>query len=298
LCALLRFDSLFRGIQTAKKGRILSVELTSGEQVGKYRVDGMLGRGATACVYRALGPDDEAVALKLILDEVAYEATFRHRFELEASIAERVKHPNVVAVLDRGEYGGVPWLTQMLIHGGSLRDQLDERGSLPLEETVQRLEEVGAGLTAVHEHGLVHRDVKPANILLKEDGTACVTDFGLARDTLADRHVTRPGQMLGTMHYMAPEQIEVAPVGPYTDVYSLACVVYECLVGHTPFADRPGMGVMLAQLEDTPEHPSDANAAVPRQVGDAVMQALAKKPEERPQSTTGFATLVRTAADA
>jgi serine/threonine-protein kinase len=275
----------------------LSVELTPGEQVGKYRVDGVLGRGATACVYRALGPDDEAVALKVILDEVAYQETFRHRFALEVNIAERVIHPNVVAVLDRGEYEGVPWLTQILIHGGSLRDQLDERGSLPLDETVKRLEEAGAGLTAVHEHGLVHRDVKPANILLKEDGTACITDFGMARDTLADRHVTRPGQMLGTMHYMAPEQIEVAAVGPYTDVYSLGCVVYECLVGHTPFADRPGMGVMLAQLEDTPEHPSDAGADIPRPVGDAIMQALQKNPAERPASTTGFAALVRAAAD-
>ena len=274
----------------------MSVELTPGEQVGKYRVDGMLGRGATACVYRVLDPDDVAVALKLVLDEVAYEASFRHRFELEVSIAERVIHPNVVAVLDRGEHQGVPWLTQVLVMGGSLRDQLRERGALPLEEAVQRIEEVGAGLTAVHEHGLVHRDVKPENILLKGDGTACITDFGMARDTLADRRVTRPGQMLGTMHYMAPEQIEIAGVGPYTDVYSLACVVYECLVGHTPFADRPGMGVMLAQLEDTPQHPSDANPDIPRPVGDAIMQALAKKPEERPQSATGFATLVRNAA--
>jgi eukaryotic-like serine/threonine-protein kinase len=273
----------------------LSVELTPGELVGKYRVDGLLGRGATACVYRVLDPDDVAVALKLVLDEVAYEASFRHRFELEASIAERVVHPNVVAVLDKGEYANVPWLTQELITGGSMRDQLTKRGKIPLEETVRMLEEVGAGLTAVHEHGLVHRDVKPANIMLKEDGTACITDFGLARDTQADRKLTRPGQMLGTMHFMAPEQIEVAPVGPYTDVYSLGCVVWECLVGHTPFADRPGMGVMLAQLEDMPEHPSDANPEIPRPVGDAVMLALQKKPEERPQSATGFATLVRSA---
>jgi serine/threonine protein kinase len=273
----------------------LSVELTPGEQVGKYRVDGMLGRGATACVYRVLDPDDEAVALKLVLDEVAYERSFRQRFELEASIAERVKHPNVVAVLDKGEYASVPWLTQELIMGGSMRDRLDERGKIPLAEAVRMLEEVGAGLTAVHEHGLVHRDVKPANILLKDDDSACITDFGLARDTLVDRKLTRPGQMLGTMHYMAPEQIEVAPVGPYTDVYSLGCVAWECVVGRAPFADRPGMGVMLAQLEDMPEHPSDVDPEIPRPVGDAIMVALKKKPEERPQSATGFATLVRSA---
>jgi len=276
----------------------LSVELTPGEQVGNYCVDGVLGRGATACVYRAIDPDDVAVALKLVLDEVAYDQSFRHRFEQEASIAERVTHPNVVAVLDKGEYAGVPWLTQELILGGSMRDQLDQRGRIPLGETVRMLEEVGAGLTAVHEHGLVHRDVKPANILLKDDGIACITDFGLARDTQVDRKLTRPGQMLGTMHYMAPEQIEISPVGPYTDVYSLACVVWECLIGHTPFADRPGMGVMLAQLESMPENPSDVDEAIPRAVGDAIMTALAKKPEERPQSAVGFATLVRTAAGA
>ena len=140
--------------------------------------------------------------------------------------------------------------------------------------------------------------MKPANILLKDDGIACITDFGLARDTQVDRKLTRPGQMLGTMHYMAPEQIEISPVGPYTDVYSLACVVWECLIGHTPFADRPGMGVMLAQLESMPENPSDVDEAIPRAVGDAIMTALAKKPEERPQSAVGFATLVRTAAGA
>jgi serine/threonine protein kinase len=276
----------------------VSVELTPGEQVGRYRVDGMLGRGATACVYRVLDPDDEAVALKLVLDEVAYEQSFRLRFELEASIAERVKHPNVVAVLDKGEYASVPWLTQELITGGSLLDQLTQRGKLPLDETVRMIEEVGAGLTAVHEHGLVHRDVKPANIMLRDDGRACITDFGLARDTLADRKLTRPGQMLGTMHYMAPEQIEVAPVGPYTDVYSLGCVAWECLVGRRPFDDRPGMGVMLAQLEDLPEHPSDADPEIPRPVGDVIMVALQKNPEERPQSATGFATLVRSALGA
>jgi serine/threonine-protein kinase len=258
----------------------------------------MLGRGATACVYRALDPDGDAVALKLVLDEVAYEESFRHRFELEASIAERVTHPNVVAVLDKGEFAGVPWLTQELILGGSMLDQLTKRTRIPLGETVRMLEEVGAGLTAVHEHGLIHRDVKPANILLRDDGRACITDFGLARDTEADRKLTRPGQMLGTMQYMAPEMIEVAPVGPYTDVYSLACVVWECLIGRTPFSDRPGMGVMLAQLEDMPAHPSDVDPAIPRSVGDAIMVALAKKPEERPQSATGFAALVRAAAGA
>jgi serine/threonine protein kinase len=275
----------------------LTLELTPGEQIGKYRVDGVLGRGATACVYRAVGPDDQAVALKLIFDDVAYEESFRRRFELEVSIAERVIHPNVVAVLDRGEYAGAPWLTQMLILGGSLRDQLEKRGSLPLAETVKMLVEAGAGLTAVHEHGLVHRDVKPANILLKEDGTACITDFGMARDTQSEVHVTRPGQMLGTMQYMAPEQIQIAGVGPYTDVYSLGCVAYECLIGHTPFADRPGMGVMLAQLEDTPRHPSDCNPDIPRPVGDAIMRALVKAPDGRPASTTEFAALVRAAAD-
>jgi serine/threonine protein kinase len=274
----------------------MAVVLSPGEQIGEYRVESVLGSGATALVYRAVDGDGRAIALKLILPELAFDETFQRRFELEVSIARRVSHPNVVPVLDSGEFEGSPWLVQALVPGGSLVDRLKEAGTLPLESAVTMVEQVAAGLDAVHATGLVHRDVKPANILLESDGRACITDFGMARDTENDRRFTRPGQTIGSMDYMAPEQIEAQEVGPFTDVYALGCVLYECATGVTPFGDRPGMGVLMAHLDDTPEHPSDRRPDLPREVGDAILLALAKAPADRPASASQYAELVSAAA--
>ena len=274
----------------------MAVVLSAGEQVGEYRIEGVLGSGATALVYRAVGGDGREVALKLILPELAIDETFRRRFQLEVSIAQRVSHPNVVPVLDSGEHEGSPWLVQALVPGGSLVDRLKEADALPVPEAVDITQQVAAGLDAVHASGLVHRDVKPANILLEADGRACVTDFGMARDTDSDRRFTRPGQTIGSMDYMAPEQIEAGDVGPFTDVYALGCVLYECVAGITPFGDRPGMGVLMAHLDDTPAHPSDRRPGLPREVGDAILLALAKAPADRPASASEYAELVSAAA--
>jgi serine/threonine protein kinase len=275
----------------------VGIELSQGEQVGTYIVTGLLGTGATAVVYRATGPDSVDVALKLVRPELSTEQNFRRRFELEISIAQRVVHPNVVAVLDSGEHAGDPWLTQTLVNGGSLREVLSECGVLPVPEAVRLIGDAAAGLDAVHTAGLVHRDVKPANILLDDDGTALITDFGFARDTDSDRHYTRPGETLGSMNYMAPEQIEAADVGPYTDVYALGCVLFELVAGITPFGDKPGMGVMMAHLDAEPPHPSDKQPGIPREVGDAILTALAKDPADRPVSASAYAEAVRTAAE-
>jgi serine/threonine protein kinase len=274
----------------------VAVVLSAGEQVGEYRIEGVLGSGATALVYRAITGDGREVALKLILPELAFDETFRRRFQLEVSIAQRVVHPNVVPVLDSGEHEGSPWLAQALVPGGSLVDRLKEAGPLPVPEAVDILQQVAAGLDAVHASGLVHRDMKPANILLEADGRACITDFGMARDTDSDRRFTRPGQTIGSMDYMAPEQIEAGDVGPFTDVYALGCVVYECVTGMTPFGHKPGMGVLMAHLDDTPPHPSDRRPGLAREVGDAILLALAKAPADRPASASEYAELVRAAA--
>ena len=274
----------------------MAVSLSPGQQVGEYRVEEVLGSGATALVYRAIGPDGQAVALKLILPELSMDETFARRFELEVSIAQRVSHPNVVPVLDSGEHEGSPWLTQALVPGGSLVERLKVAGALPVPEAVDVIQQVAGGLDAVHASGLVHRDVKPANILLECDGRACITDFGMARDTETDRRFTRPGQTIGSMDYMAPEQIEAADVGPFTDVYALGCVLYECVAGVTPFGDKPGMGVLMAHLDDAPPHPSERRPGLPREVGDAILLALAKAPAERPASASKYAELVSAAA--
>jgi serine/threonine protein kinase len=274
----------------------MATQLTPGDRVGIYKVGGMLGRGATAVVYRARGPGCIEVALKLVLPELAGQENFLSRFELETSIAQRVSHPNVVPVLDSGEHQGDPWLTQQLMTGGSLRDLLNERAPLPLDEAMSQLEQVALGLDAVHDAGLVHRDVKPANILLAGTGVACITDFGLARDTETDRRLTRPGETLGSMDYMSPEQIEAGDVGPFTDVYALGCVLYECVAGITPFGDKPGMGMLLAHLDEEPPHPSERRPDLPREVGDAILLALSKAPANRPQRATEYAEQVRAAA--
>ena len=274
----------------------MEVELKAGQQVGDYTVEGILGRGGMARVYRAIGPGGEAVALKLILADLAGEDTYRRRFELETSIARRLSHPNVVRVLDSGVHDNIPWLTQTLVEGGTLAERLEQAGALPIGDAVGVCEAVASGLEAVHDAGLIHRDVKPANILLMDDGTACITDFGLARDTYNDSRLTRPGQTLGSMDYMAPEQIRGGDIGPQTDVYGLGCVVFECFVGQPPFGDRYGMSVLLAQLEDPPPHPSERRAELSRELGDAILLALAKEPGDRPESAVRYAELVRAAA--
>jgi len=271
-------------------------ELSPGEPVGDYRLEALIGTGATAHVYRAAAADGTVVALKLLLPDIAYDPAFRPRFELEVSVAQRVRHPNVVRVLDSGEHTGLPWLTEELITGGSLLGRLRESGRLPVPEALQLIDEVAAGLDAVHAAGLIHRDLKPGNILLHDDGSAAVTDFGLARDTESDRRLTRPGQTLGSMAYMSPEQIESGEVGPYTDVYALGCVTYECLVGTTPFANRPGMAMLLAHLDADPVNPCDCVGDLPRPLGDAVLAALAKDPAARPASASEYAERLRAAA--
>ncbi|MEJ7783974.1 MAG: serine/threonine-protein kinase [Solirubrobacteraceae bacterium] len=270
-------------------------ELSQGDRVGDYRVEGVLGRGGMARVYRAVGPDGTEVALKLILTDLLTEDVFRRRFELESSIAQRVTHPNVVAVLDSGVHEGVPWLTQTLVSGGSLTERLEVHGTLGVPDALRLAEEVAGGLDAVHATGLVHRDVKPANILIDEDGMARITDFGLARDTAADARLTRPGQTLGSMNYMAPEQVRGDDVGPFTDIYALGCVVFECLTGAPPFADRQGMRVLLAQIEAEPPHPCDRVEGLAREVGTAALLALEKEPADRPATASDYAERLRAA---
>jgi serine/threonine protein kinase len=266
-----------------------------GESIGVYRVESKLGEGGMGHVYRAVGPQGEAVALKVVKADLAKDETFRRRFDREASIAARVKHPHVVPVLDTGEQDGIPYLAQQFIGGGSLQDKLQSEGSLDLATTLRLLQEVASGLDTLHESGLVHRDVKPGNILLDEAGTAFITDFGLAKDRQASG-LTRPGQALGSMDYMAPEQIRGEEVSGQSDVYALGCVVCECLRGRPPFADREGMRVLWAHLQEDPPDPTEGRHDVPPDLSWAVLRALEKDPEKRPPTATAYAAMVQTAA--
>jgi serine/threonine-protein kinase len=272
-----------------------SAELQPGETCGPYRVEELLGEGGMGLVYRATTASGETVALKLVKGEIAKDSVFRRRFDREARTAARVGHPNVVPVLDTGEHNGIPYMTQQFITGGSLEHRIKRDGKLSLPLALDICTQVADGLDAMHAEGLIHRDVKPANILLDEQDKAYITDFGLMKDREASV-LTRPGQALGSMDYMAPEQIRGEEVTARSDVYALGCVMCECLSGSPPFADRQGMRILWAHLQEEPPDPLRERDDVHGDVGWAVLRALEKEPEKRPETATAYAHMVRIAA--
>lgn len=266
-----------------------------GQNVGPYRIESLLGVGGMGQVYRATGPDGQAVALKLIKADLARDDTFRRRFDREARIAQEVQHPHVVQVLDKAEHEGIPYLAQRYIAGGNLADMIEKRGQLDLATAARICRQVASGLDALHERGLFHRDIKPGNILLDEEGTAYITDFGLAKDSQGSL-LTRPGQALGSMDYMAPEQIRSEEITGAADTYALGCVMYECLCGAPPFADRQGMRVLWAHLQDPPPDPASHRSELPQGVSSAILKALDKEAAGRQQSAGELAEQIGAAA--
>ena len=271
-----------------------------GSQIGEYNVDDLLGEGGMGKVYTATGPDGGRVALKLVKDDYARDETFRRRFYREARIAQTVKHPNVVPVLDTGEVDGLPYMAQRFIEarpgeGMSLDDKLKRDGRLDVQTAVQICTDVAAGLEALWGAGMVHRDVKPANILLDETGRAYITDFGLAKDTQGSL-LTLPGQALGSMDYMAPEQIRGEPVSAATDIYALGCVMYECMTGRPPFAEVQGMRILWAHLQDPPPDPRSTRPDMSDEFARALLTALEKDAGKRPQSAGEYARMLAAAA--
>ena len=274
-----------------------TADLQPGQMLGPYRIESVLGVGGMGHVYRATAPNGEEVALKLVKSDLARDTVFRKRFEREARIAQTVADAHVVPVLDTGEQEGIPYLTQRLIRGGSLAEVIERDGTIDLALAARVAREAGQGLDALHAQNLIHRDVKPGNILLDDQGVIYITDFGLAKDTQGSL-LTRPGQALGSLDYMAPEQIRGEDVTAATDVYGLGCVMWECLLGRPPFADRQGMRVLWAHLQDEPPDPATQSQTVPPAVGQVILRALAKEPADRPQSAGEFGRLMGEAAGA
>ena len=266
-----------------------------GQSVGPYRIESVLGVGGMGHVYRATGPDGQEVALKLVKADLARDDTFRRRFDREARIAQQVRHPHVVPVLDKAEHEGIPYLAQQYIRGGTLADLIEKEDRIEAGRVVAICEQVASGLDALHAQGLFHRDVKPANILLDEEGTAYITDFGLAKDSQGSL-LTRPGQALGSLDYMSPEQIRSEEITAAADVYALGCVLYECFCGTPPFADRQGMRVLWAHLQDPPTSPADSRPDLPEGISVAILMALEKEPAGRQQSAGEVAEQLRSAA--
>lgn len=263
--------------------------MTDALRLGDYSLEAELGRGAVGVVYRGRSADGRVVAIKTFDPALADDETFRARLAREARAAREIADPHLVRILATGEEDGHPFLALEFLPGGSLAARVSD-GPLRLEETLRVVAEVAAGLDALHRAGIVHRDVKPSNVMLREDGSAALTDFGLAKGA-AYTLLTRPGQVLGTLDYLAPELVRGGEATPASDVYALGCVAFECLAGHAPFADRSLFGVGTAHLEDDPPDPP-ASPELAR----ALLRALEKDPAARPPTATMYAHLLRAAS--
>jgi serine/threonine protein kinase len=272
----------------------IAIEPRPGDSIGPYRITRTIGRGRMGIVFEGIADGDEPVAIKVVTTELTQDDVFLRRFRREVAAAQRIEHPNIVPVLDHGDEGGLPYLVQRLIPGGSLSDRIIATGKLNLATTLHLLAGAASGIDALHAGGLVHRDIKPANILLDGD-TAYVSDFGLAKDSQAS-NLTRPGQALGSLDYMAPEQIRGEDVSAATDIYALGCVFVECLTGGPPFGGRPSMRVLFAHLQDPPPDVSELRRDIAPGTARAINRALEKEPVDRPATAAGYVQAVARAA--
>jgi serine/threonine protein kinase len=266
-----------------------------GDVLGAYRLEELLGEGAVGVVFRAVRePDGDEVAIKVLRERLSRDGNYRARLLREARIARDLEHPNVVRVMEAGEDAGRSFLVEEHLRGRSLREVIDD-GPLPLRDVVSLARDLASGLDAVHGVGLVHRDVKPSNVMIDPDRGALLMDFGLAKAS-AYTVLTKPGRVVGTLDYLAPELFRGEPASPLSDMYSFGCVLFEALVGSAPFAGRGFFEIGVAHLEEDPPDPATLRADVSAELSWAVLRALAKAPEERPPTATAYATIVRAAA--
>ena len=260
-----------------------------GTDVAGYAVESVLGSGAMGVVYVARERSPERrVALKLITPAFASDEVFRRRFLREATAAAAIEHPHILPVYAAGESNGTLFMAMRLIEGRDLREILEGTAELPLERVERIVGQVGGALDAAHARGLIHRDVKPGNVLVIEqpdadDSDFCyLMDFGVSTWTASSAAtITATGQMVGTANYMAPEQIEGGGVDGRTDLYSLGCVLYECLTGSAPFSGRSAPAILYGHLHEHAPPPSSLRPGLPPGADAVIDRALRKAPEER-----------------
>jgi serine/threonine protein kinase len=268
-------------------------DLEVGDRLGPYRLEERLGDGGMGIVFKAIrDPHAEVVALKVLRPELAGDEAYRRRFAREGQVAAGLSHRHLVPVLDAGEAEGHPYLASRYIAGRTLAQILESEGPLALSPLLRITAEIGTALDTLHREGLVHRDVKPSNILVDSSGAAFLTDFGLARGSAATV-LTKPGHVVGTLDYLAPEVIGGASAGPRADIYALGCVTYFCIAGRTPFADRPVAEAALAAMQEQPRDPCAGRSDLPGALSFAVLQALAKEPADRPPTAAAYALMLR-----
>jgi len=260
-------------------------DLAAGDEFAGYRIESRLGRGGMGILYLALEPGlERRVALKLIAPEAAADEVFARRFAEESRIAASIEHPNVVPIYAAGEEDGVPWIAMRYVPGSDLGRRIDRGGRLDPARAVALIAQVGNGLDAIHAAGLVHRDVKPANVLLSGDPGAehaYITDFGVARNVATQSGLTQTGRFVGTLDYVAPEQISGEPIDARVDVYALGCLLFKLLTGEVPFPREGEAARLYAHLNDPPPAPSLYAPEVSMALDDVVVRAMSKSPGDR-----------------
>jgi YVTN family beta-propeller protein len=263
---------------------LVAIDRQSGTQLGAYILGEQIGRGGMGVVYRAthvhLGRE---VALKVLAPELTGSEDFHHRFLRESRLAASLDHPNVVTVYDAGDFEGTLYIAMRYVDGTDLAKFLRAEGPLAPAMTLATLDQVGAALDAAHQRGLIHRDVKPANVLIAS-GKCYLTDFGLTKrvsESGVSAALTRTGQFLGTLAYVAPEQIEGLAVDGRADIYALTCMLHECLTGTRPFPKDSELAIISAHLRDPPPRPTELRPELPAAIDDVVATGMAKSPQDR-----------------
>jgi serine/threonine-protein kinase len=271
-----------------------------GTEFAAYRIEALLGRGGMSVVYRAENPRlGNQVALKLLAPELTEDESFRERFVRESRAAASIVHPNIIPIYDAGDWEGVLYIAMRYVDGPNLRELAKRADGLLPGRALRLASQIGSALDAAHARGLIHRDVKPANVLVEEtaeaEDHAYLADFGLTKHLESHSGITGTGQFVGTIDYMAPEQIEGRAVDARADLYALACVAFECLAGVPPYRRDTEVAVLWAHMRDDPPVLSEARPGLPEAADAVVARALAKDPAERYESCREFVGELRAA---
>ncbi len=261
-----------------------------GTRFGDFAIKNLLGAGGMAAVYLAIhAPSGQQCALKILSSQLSHIESFRQRFELEAQITARLEHPNIVPVIAFGAVEDALYLAMQYLSGGTLHDKFVIDGAVSLQNTANYLTDIAAALDYAHQHGVIHRDLKLANVLLDENGRALLSDFGIARLLDTTLHLTASGSVLGSPHYMSPEQNEGRTLDSRSDLYSFAVMAFLMVTGQFPFhADTP-VAIALQHVTKEPPRPSEWNPQLPIALDGVLLKGLAKKPDDRFQTAAEFA---------